>query len=208
MRPGPIYNQLNWGGYLIWRLPGYPVAIDGRTNLQADYGSNALNGRGPAKVIAVPIRNSRRLGSSSPKQPRTTALAEVLRLDPLFERIYDDSVAVVFRSRAAATPLNRLPADANPPPGQPAPTPRGRQHCGETTRQTGGLDESQRHGHQRRPVVLRGLPHTHAVLDSLSDYIAVLDHSGTIVAVNRAWCEFAASNGASRPKRGRGGQLP
>ena len=41
-----------------------------------------------------------------------------------------------------------------------------------------------------------GLPHTHAVLDSLSDNIAVLDHSGTIVAVNRAWREFAAANGA------------
>src|SRR5439155_22881855 len=30
---GPLYNHFNWGGYLIWRLPGLPVAMDGRTNL-------------------------------------------------------------------------------------------------------------------------------------------------------------------------------
>lgn len=36
--------------------------------------------------------------------------------------------------------------------------------------------------------------HTQAVLDSLTSHIAVLDHTGTIVAVNRAWREFAAAN--------------
>src|SRR5207249_3388026 len=30
---GPLYNHFNWGGYLIWRLPNLPVAIDGRTNI-------------------------------------------------------------------------------------------------------------------------------------------------------------------------------
>ena len=29
---GPLYNDFNWGGYLIWALPHLPVAIDGRTN--------------------------------------------------------------------------------------------------------------------------------------------------------------------------------
>jgi hypothetical protein len=31
--PGPIYNDFDWGGYLIWAAPEYPVSIDGRTNL-------------------------------------------------------------------------------------------------------------------------------------------------------------------------------
>ncbi|QVL33280.1 hypothetical protein KIH39_05015 [Telmatocola sphagniphila] len=31
--PGPICNHFDWGGYLIWALPEYPVSIDGRTNL-------------------------------------------------------------------------------------------------------------------------------------------------------------------------------
>lgn len=35
-----------------------------------------------------------------------------------------------------------------------------------------------------------------SVLDSLSDQIAVLDESGTILAVNRAWRAFAEANGA------------
>jgi hypothetical protein len=34
--PGPLYNPLSWGGYLIWQLPRLPVAIDGRTNLHGD----------------------------------------------------------------------------------------------------------------------------------------------------------------------------
>ncbi len=33
---GPVYNHLNWGGYLIWRWPHLPVAIDGRTNLHGE----------------------------------------------------------------------------------------------------------------------------------------------------------------------------
>jgi fumarate reductase subunit C len=34
--PGPLYNSLDWGGYLIWSLPELPVAVDGRTNLRGD----------------------------------------------------------------------------------------------------------------------------------------------------------------------------
>jgi hypothetical protein len=37
--PGPLYNDFNWGGYLIWALPEYPVGLDGRTNL---YGEERL----------------------------------------------------------------------------------------------------------------------------------------------------------------------
>jgi hypothetical protein len=31
--PGRLFNTYNWGGYLIWALPQYPVFIDGRTDL-------------------------------------------------------------------------------------------------------------------------------------------------------------------------------
>jgi hypothetical protein len=33
---GNIYNTYGWGGYLIWRLPDYPVFIDGRADLYGD----------------------------------------------------------------------------------------------------------------------------------------------------------------------------
>lgn len=37
--PGPLYNNFDWGGYLIWALPELPVIVDGRTNL---YGEERL----------------------------------------------------------------------------------------------------------------------------------------------------------------------
>lgn len=33
---GRLFNSYNWGGYLIWALPEYPVFIDGRTDLYGD----------------------------------------------------------------------------------------------------------------------------------------------------------------------------
>ena len=34
--PGPLYNNLNWGGFLMWFLPELPVSIDGRNDLYGD----------------------------------------------------------------------------------------------------------------------------------------------------------------------------
>lgn len=34
--PGRLFNSYNWGGYLLWELPEYPVFIDGRTDLYND----------------------------------------------------------------------------------------------------------------------------------------------------------------------------
>jgi hypothetical protein len=31
-----MFNSYNWGGYLLWELPEYPVFIDGRTDLYDD----------------------------------------------------------------------------------------------------------------------------------------------------------------------------
>jgi hypothetical protein len=31
-----LFNSYNWGGYLLWALPDYPVFIDGRTDLYND----------------------------------------------------------------------------------------------------------------------------------------------------------------------------
>lgn len=33
---GNLLNEYNWGGYIIWSAPGYPVFIDGRTDLYGD----------------------------------------------------------------------------------------------------------------------------------------------------------------------------
>jgi hypothetical protein len=34
--PGRMLNSYNWGGYLLWALPEYPVFVDGRTDLYND----------------------------------------------------------------------------------------------------------------------------------------------------------------------------
>jgi len=34
--PGTLLNSYNWGGFLIYALPEYPVFIDGRTDLYSD----------------------------------------------------------------------------------------------------------------------------------------------------------------------------
>jgi hypothetical protein len=37
MPPGPLFNEYNWGGYLLWSLyPDYPTFVDGRTDLFND----------------------------------------------------------------------------------------------------------------------------------------------------------------------------
>lgn len=33
---GNLLNEYNWGGYLLWKLPEYPVFVDGRTDLFGD----------------------------------------------------------------------------------------------------------------------------------------------------------------------------
>lgn len=33
---GRLFNAYNWGGYLLWSLPEYPVFVDGRTDLFGD----------------------------------------------------------------------------------------------------------------------------------------------------------------------------
>jgi hypothetical protein len=34
--PGRIFNSYNWGGYILFKLPDYPVFVDGRTDLYSD----------------------------------------------------------------------------------------------------------------------------------------------------------------------------
>lgn len=35
--PGRLFSTYNWGGYLLWALPEYPVFVDGRTDLYNDF---------------------------------------------------------------------------------------------------------------------------------------------------------------------------
>lgn len=92
--PGPIFNSYNWGGYLIWELPEYPVFVDGRTDLYDDaflreYLSivlaedgweEALDSHGINLVLIEP----------------QSALGKLLVGRPGWEQVYLDEMATIF----------------------------------------------------------------------------------------------------------------
>jgi hypothetical protein len=95
--PGPLYNHFNWGGYLIWRLPNLPVAMDGRSNLHGEErikrSLETWAGRGT--WVSDPELDAARLVIAQAEYP----LASLLRLDPRFELVYEDEVAAIFVAR-------------------------------------------------------------------------------------------------------------
>jgi len=91
---GPLYNNLNWGGFLMWYLPELPVAIDGRNDLYGDdldsvfyYSESAF-----PSYKTDPYLNESGLVVLQSKLP----LAKILTIDPRFRLIYRDEVATVF----------------------------------------------------------------------------------------------------------------
>ncbi len=91
--PGPIYNEFDWGGFLTWYLPQYPVSIDGRNDLYGD------------KFVADYLRFN--LGDRTDGDPhldearivllkKDASLANLLKHDPHFRCVYEDRLADVF----------------------------------------------------------------------------------------------------------------
>ncbi len=98
---GPLYNDFNWGGYLIWRLRYLPVAIDGRSHL---HDANrvihfAETWGGKHDWASSPELNSARLVIGEKDVP----LTQLLRLDNRFELVYEDEVGAVFIARNTPT---------------------------------------------------------------------------------------------------------
>jgi uncharacterized membrane protein len=81
--PGPLYNNLNWGGFLMWYMPDYPVRLFyGTQNADNSYKTDPyLNESG----IVL-------LDSNLP-------LAKVLTVDPRFQLVFHDEIATVFTRR-------------------------------------------------------------------------------------------------------------
>jgi hypothetical protein len=93
---GPLYNDFNWGGYLMWSLR-MPVTIDGRGSL---YGDTRID-RSVATWNAAPDwANDPQLTSADLViGPVKVPLSQLLRLDPHWQIAYEDNVAVVFVRR-------------------------------------------------------------------------------------------------------------
>jgi len=91
--PHPLFNSYEWGGFLIWYLPEYPVAIDSRIDL---YDENfivqyfkVMNAEVPYKAYPAMAQAGTLLVQ------RNSPIGEALRTLPAFRVAYSDSVAVV-----------------------------------------------------------------------------------------------------------------
>ena len=92
--PGPLFNNFDWGGYLIWRLPGLPVSMDGRGNVHGDQRiqRSLATWSGYPGWDSDPELTNARLVVADAGRP----LVSLLRSDPRFKLVYQDSRAVVF----------------------------------------------------------------------------------------------------------------
>ncbi len=96
---GPLFNEYGWGSYLIWRLHGLPVSIDGRADL---HGPRRIR-RNVETLSGLPgwDRDPDLKAANTVIIQARTALASLLRLDSRFELVHEDPVAVVFVARRA-----------------------------------------------------------------------------------------------------------
>jgi hypothetical protein len=91
---GPLYNSFDWGGFLIFYMPQYPVSIDGRTDLYGDAMDQQYYSTQEADPSYVndPVLNEAGVVLLKKKFP----IATHLLLDRRFRLIYRDDLAVVF----------------------------------------------------------------------------------------------------------------
>lgn len=90
--PGPLYNDFGWGGFLIWYMPEYPVAIDGRNDLYGDAVDFVTYNSMAGDYAADPYLKEAGLVLI----PRETPLASKLRGDPQFRVVFEDPLSIVF----------------------------------------------------------------------------------------------------------------
>jgi hypothetical protein len=93
----PLYNTFDWGGFLTWYMPDYPVAIDGRTDLYGDDLDLSFfrSEDGDPSYVNDPYLNEAGVILLS----KSKGLAMVLNGDQRFKKIYEDRLAVIFVPR-------------------------------------------------------------------------------------------------------------
>jgi hypothetical protein len=94
---GPLYNDFNWGGFLIWRLPGLLVSMDGRTNVHGDerVAHSIAIWSGKPEWVNDPELTHANIILAKKNAPLTS----ILRLDPRYKIVFEDVQAVIFQPR-------------------------------------------------------------------------------------------------------------
>lgn len=113
---GPIFNDYDWGGYLIWKLyPSTRVFIDGRADLYATSGASGQDDPPPLDQFAKTYQFKGswrqaldRWNIKTVLVPTDSALAVGLRSAPDWTVIYEDSQAIILVLAASSA---RVPTD-------------------------------------------------------------------------------------------------
>jgi hypothetical protein len=92
-----LYNDFNWGGFLIWSLPQLPVVVDGRTNLHGDERILRIGNTWAAGPGWQDDPDLARAGIIVAEAH--TPLGGVLAFDERFRLVYEDAVARIFIRR-------------------------------------------------------------------------------------------------------------
>ena len=92
--PGPLYNTLDWGGFLIWYMPDRPVSIDGRTDLYGDELDELFftTANGAPSYVNDPYLNQ----AGVVILQKSNNLVSFLEADSRFQLVYEDKLAAVF----------------------------------------------------------------------------------------------------------------
>ncbi len=95
---GPMFNSYNWGGYLMFAAPDYPVFVDGRTDLYGDailddFLKTATAGDGWRDKLAS-------YGIRLVVVEANSGLAGALVSEPGWTLAYSDELAVVYTREA------------------------------------------------------------------------------------------------------------
>lgn len=90
---GNLFNSYNWGGYLLWALPQYPVFVDGRADL---YGNEIIN-----QWHAVVSGNENAIHILNEWQINLILIEpywEIIRIleSNDWQKVYEDEQAIIF----------------------------------------------------------------------------------------------------------------
>jgi len=95
---GPMFNTYNWGGYLMFAAPEYPVFVDGRTDLYDDslltQWLQTMQGERWQETFD-------QWGIRLAIIERDSPLAKLLRQEPGWKEVYQDKQAAIFQRQEA-----------------------------------------------------------------------------------------------------------
>ncbi len=91
---GTMWNEFNWGGYLVSALPDIPVLVDSRTEMYGDAFLYEYYDVMGGRQDPAPMMN--RYGISMALIRSTSVLARELSEDQSWREVYQDDLAAVF----------------------------------------------------------------------------------------------------------------